>query len=170
MYKNSHYIINHNINFPQIRLIDDKGVQIGILSKTEALQLAEKENKDLILVTAKAQPPIVKLIAFSKFLYQESKRQKLVRKGIKKNTIKDVKLSLFISKHDLTRLIEKAKTFIQTGHQVRINLPLKGRELAKKSMAFDLINKVINDIPTAHVSVPPKLQGKVLLTILSKKS
>jgi translation initiation factor IF-3 len=153
-----------------MRLIDDKGGQIGVVSKTEALQRAEQEDKDLVLITSKTLPPIVKLIALSKFLYQENKRQKLARKGIKKNTIKDIKLSLFIGQHDLTRLIEKARTFIKTGHQVRINLPLKGRELGKRPMAFDLINRVIKDIPTANVSVPPKFQGRVLLAILSKKT
>lgn len=169
MRKDPQYTINNNITFDTIRLIGEQSEQIGIMSKKEALEKAQEEQKDLVLITAKAQPPIVKLISFSKFLYQEKKRNQQSKRGIKKSTIKDIKLSLFIGNHDLQRLVIKTQQFLNNGYQVRLNLLLKGRELGKKDMAFELLNKFISQITNNNISLAPKVQGRSIIAILSKK-
>lgn len=152
-----------------MRVIDDQGKQIGILSRQEAFIMAQQKNLDLVLITNHVNPPIVKLIEFNKFLYQENKKQKEAKKGSKKSGIKDIKLSLFIGAGDLDRLIQKARTFLEEGHQVRIGLLLKGREMGKKQMGFDLINKYITTVGNVALSHEPKMQGRVIIAVIGRK-
>lgn len=164
-----YYILNERIAAPTFRLIDDKGKQIGVLSRYEALSLSQEKGLDLVLITNKVNPPVVKLIDFKKFLYQEKKKQKEARKGIKKSIIKDVKLSLFIGRGDLERLIKKTRVFLNDGHQVRIGLLLKGREVGKRSMAFDRVNQFIKAVGEVIILTPPKILGRVITAVIGRK-
>ena len=163
------YFINHRIEAPSLRVIDHEGKQIGILSKFEALQQAQSKELDLVLIAPKANPPVAKIIDFKKFLYQEEKKLKEAKKGIKKSIVKDIKLSLFIAPADLERAINKIKNFLIEGNQVRINLIFRGREISKRSMGFDLINRVISKLGEVNVSKEPRLIGRIISTVVSKK-
>ena len=154
---------------PTLRVIDEDGKQIGILSKQEALSVAQEKELDLVLIAPKANPPVAKVIDFKKFLYQEEKKQKEAKKGIKKSIVKDIKLSLFIGPADLERLINKAKEFLEEGNQVRLNLTLRGREIAKKNMAFDLIKKFISNLGEVNIAKEPRLEGRVIRAVIAKK-
>lgn len=164
-----YYILNERISALTFRLIDDKGKQIGILSRQEALTLSREKELDLVLITDRTNPPVVKLIDFKKFLYQEKKKLKEARKGLKKSLVKDIKLSLFISRGDLERLKNRAKEFINEGHQVRLGLMLRGREVFKKPMAFNLINQFIASVGDVSISVPPKIQGRIIVAVIGRK-
>ena len=150
-------------------MIDKEGKQIGILNKLDALKQAQTQELDLVLIAPKANPPVAKIINFKKFLYQEEKKQKEAKKGIKKSIVKDIKLSLFIAKADLDRLINKAKDFLDAGNQVRINLLFRGREIGKREMGFNLINKFIGNLGEVNVSKEPRLMGRIISTVISKK-
>ncbi|MEK7071018.1 MAG: translation initiation factor IF-3 [Patescibacteria group bacterium] len=165
----SKFVINFQINFPQLRVIDWEGKQIGVLSKEEALKIAQEREEDLILVAPKANPPVAKIIDFKKFLYQEEKKLKEAKKGIKKSVVKDLKLSLFIAQADLERIIEKAREFLSDGNQVRINLTLKGREMGKQSMALELARKFIAQLGDINVSKEPRIEGRVIRAVVSRK-
>lgn len=163
------YELNHRIVASNLRVIDDKGGQVGVLTKEEALRKAQEMDLDLVLIAPKAQPPVAKIIDFKKFLYQEEKKSKEAKKGIKKSTTKDISLSLFIAEGDLLRLVNKAKEFLTDGHQVRINLTLRGREMGKKPMAFDLVNKFVNSLGEVNISKPPRIEGRVIRSVVAKK-
>lgn len=163
------YFINHRIEAPQLRVIDHEGKQIGILTKFEALRQAQDQELDLVLIAPKSNPPVAKIIDFKKFLYQEGKKQKEAKKGIKKSIVKDIKLSLFIASADLERLINKAKNFLNEGNQVRINLVFRGREIIKRSMGFDLVNRVVSSLGEVNVSKEPRLIGRIISTVVSRK-
>ncbi len=163
------YTLNERINAPQMRLIDDQAKQIGLMSRDEALAMAREKELDLVLISAQANPPVVKLIDFNKFLYQENKKQQEARKGIKKNVVKDIKLSLFIGKGDFDRMVRRTQEFIAEAHPVRLSLPLKGREVAKKQMAFDLLNNFIKEVGDVSISTEPKAQGRVIIAVIGKK-
>lgn len=165
---NRYYILNENINFPNLRIIDNFGKQIGILTREEALKLSKEKGLDLVLINPNATPPVVKLIDFKKFLYQENKKSQKAKKGIKKSLTKDIKLSLFVAHNDLQRLIKKAEDFIKEGSQVRLLLVLKGREITKKEMGFNLINHFIKSLGEVNVSTPPKINGRTIIAVLSK--
>ncbi len=164
-----YYFINYRIEAPTLRVIDEKGEQVGVITKEEALRKAQELELDLVLIAPKAVPPVAKIIDFKKFLYQEEKKAKEAKKGIKKSTTKDVSLGLFIAAGDLARLENKGKEFLSEGHQVRINLTLRGREMGKKQMAYDLVNKYIASLGEVNVSKPPRFEGRVIRSVVAKK-
>lgn len=124
---------------------------------------------DLVLIAPSAKPPVAKITDFKKFLYQEEKKLKEAKKGIKKSIVKDIKISLFIGPADLERMVEKGTEFLEEGNQVRLNLTLKGREIAKKDMAFDLIKKFIAQLGDVNISKEPRVEGRVVRAVISRK-
>lgn len=163
------YTINQRIEANELRVIDEKGGQVGVLTRFDALAKAQELGIDLVLIAPQAKPPVAKLIDFKKFLYQEEKKEKEAKKGIKKSGSKDISLSLFIGAADLVRLENKGKEFLKEGYQVRINMLLRGREVVKKPMAFDLINKFIVNLGEVNISKPPRLEGRVIRAVVAKK-
>ncbi len=139
------------------------------MTRQEALNRAQTENLDLVLIAEHAKPPVAKLIDFKKFMYQEEKKLKEARKGIKKGVVKDIKLSLFIGPADLERLLNRGIEFLKEGNQLRLNLGLRGREMGKTKMAFDLINGCIAKLGEVNVAKPPKLEGRVVRAVVARK-
>lgn len=164
-----YYFINYKIQDTELRVIDQSGAQLGVLSKEEALEKAQMDGYDLVLIAPKARPPVAKITDFKKFLYEQEKKQKEAKKGAKKSVVKDIKLSLFISAHDLERFQKKTQEFLDEGHQVRINMTLRGREIIKKQMAFDLMNSFIQSLVEVNVSKEPRLEGRVVRAVISRK-
>ncbi len=163
------YTINQHITAPQLRVIDSEGKQIGLLSTQEAQDEARQRELDLILIAPTSSPPVAKIIDFKKFLYQEQKKQKEAKKGVKKSTVKDIKFSLFIAEADLKRLVNKGQGFLKDGNQVRLNLTLKGREMGKREMAIALVNKFIGMLGELNISKEPKLEGRVVRAVVAHK-
>ncbi|OGK12031.1 translation initiation factor IF-3 [Candidatus Roizmanbacteria bacterium RIFCSPLOWO2_01_FULL_37_12] len=161
--------MNHRIEAPTLRVIDKEGKQIGVLSKYDALRKAQELESDLVLIAPSAKPPVAKIIDFKKFLYQEEKKLKESKKGIKKSTVKNIKLSLFIAESDLNRLIARTKEFLDEGNQVRINLLFRGREIGKRQMGFDLINKFLASLGDINVSKEPRLMGRIISTVVFRR-
>ncbi len=164
-----YYFINYNIRPESLRVIDHENKQVGILNKQEALKLALDQELDLVLIAPTASPPVAKIIDFKKFLYQEEKKLKEAKKGVKKSVVKDIKLSLFIAPSDLERLVEKGREFLNDGYQVRLNLGLKGREMGKQQMGYGLLRKFIIDLGEVNISKEPRLEGRVIRAVVAKK-
>lgn len=167
--KNKFYFLNFRIQEPTLRVIDNEGKQIGILSKDEALKKAQEIELDLVLISQTAKPPVAKITDFKKFLYQEKKKQQEAKKGIKKSVVKVIKLSLFIAEADVERLVNKGKEFLDAGSQISLNLGLRGREITKRQMAFDLMNKFIADLGDVNISKEPKMEGRVIRAVVARK-
>lgn len=163
------YITNYRIEATELRVLDFEGKQVGLLSKDEALKIAQSQELDLVLIAPKAVPPVAKIIDFKKFLYQEEKKAKEAKKGIKKSIVKDVNLSLFIAEADLKRLEEKTHEFLVEGNQVRLNMALRGREMGKKDMAFQLMKTFIAGLGEINVSKEPRLEGRVFRAVVARK-
>jgi len=139
------------------------------MNRDEAIKVAREREEDLVLIAASAKPPVAKVIDFKKFQYQEDKKLKEAKKGIKKSVVKDIKLSLFIATGDLNRLEEKAKEFLSDGNQVRLNLTLKGREVSKRSMGVELLKKFITQLGDINISKEPRVEGRVIRAVVSRK-
>lgn len=152
-----------------MRVIDEKGEQVGVLSRQAAIDLARDRELDLVLIAAKASPPVAKITDFKKFLYNQEKKLKEAKKGAKKSGVKDVQLSLFIGPADFDRMVRKGKEFIDEGNQLRINLALRGREVVKRDMALGLVRKYIEQMGDINISKEPRIEGRVVRTVLSKK-
>lgn len=149
--------------------MDHEGKQLGLMERDAAITIAKEREEDLILIAAQAVPPVVKMIDFKKFLYQEDKKQKEAKKGIKKSTVKDIKISLFIASADLQRLEHKAKEFLEDGNQIRINLGLKGREMGKRDMAIALVKQFITTLGDVNISKEPRQEGRVIRAVVARK-
>jgi translation initiation factor IF-3 len=162
-------VTNFHIQAEKLRVVDNEGKQVGVLTRDEALEKAKAQEEDLILIAPQAEPPVAKIIDFKKFLYQEDKKLKEAKKGIKKSTVKDIKLSLFVASADLERFENKAKEFLAEGNQIRLNLGLKGREMGKKPMGIELLKKFIASLGDVNVSKEPKVEGRVIRAVVSRK-
>ncbi len=163
------FYVNHRIQEAEMRVIDNSGAQLGVLSREQAMREAEDRGLDLVLIAQKAKPPVAKITDFKKFLYEQEKKQKEARKGAKKSVVKDIKISLFIGPADLDRMIAKTKEFLDEGNQVRLNLGLKGREIIKKQMAFDLMKHYIERLEEVNISKEPRIEGRVVRAVVSRK-
>lgn len=164
------YILNDRILGDEFRVIDEKGEQIDVLSREAMLDYGREHNLDLILISKQARPQVVKAIDFHKFLYQQEKKQKKSKQSTSKGGTKDIKISLFIGAQDLERFKKKTLEFLEEGYQVRIKLPLKGRELGKKPMAIDKVKEFIAGLgEEATQAVEPKMQGRIVQAVVVRK-
>lgn len=162
------YKINRQITAPTIRLLDEDGKQINVLSLAEAFQLSSESGLDLVEVAGSAKPPVVKLIEFSKFKYQEAKKAKAEKKGLKGGETKEIQMTPFIGQGDYDTRIKKAKEFLTTGNKVKLSIKFQGRQIQKPEFGHQLVERFKNDL--AEISAPEgiaKLIGKRLLITFS---
>lgn len=150
----------------KVRLIDENGKQIGILDFEKAQKIAEDKNLGLILVSEKADPPVIKLGDYHKYLYSLKKKQK--EKNI--SEIKEVRISFQEAEGDLKRKAKQVEEFLQEGDQARIRMILKGRQILHLDLAKEKMNQFLQylDLPVKIIN-PIKQAGNNLIMIISKK-
>ena len=164
----SHNRINYQITAPTVRLIDEHSKQINIMSLAEAKAMASDTGLDLVEIAPKAVPPVVKLISFSKFKYQEAKKLQSEKKGVKGGEMKEIQMTPFIGQNDYDIRVKKAQKFFTTGNKVKLSIKFQGRQMSHKEFGFDLINKFKTDLKDFAVAEgEPKLLGRNLLLILT---
>ncbi|MFA6428234.1 MAG: translation initiation factor IF-3 [Candidatus Buchananbacteria bacterium] len=166
------YRINHQITAPEIRIIDEVGGQLGVMPFSQALQMAQEKGFDLVEVFPTAKPPVVKLINYGQFLYQQAKQERKARAHQKEVEIKNLWLSLRIGAHDLAVRQKQALSFLENGDKVRIELALRGREKQHHQLAKEIINKFISDLQQAReIKIEEGITqqgGKIATTIANK--
>jgi len=146
-----------------MRVIDEEGNQLGILSRTEALQLAADRELDLVEISPDANPPVVKVVDWGKFNYQRTKQLQKNKRNTKTLDLKQMRFGLKISEHDLGVKMRKVTDFLEIGHKVKITIFYRGRELAHKELGFKLADKVIADFgDSIVVDQKPEFAGKQL--------
>jgi translation initiation factor IF-3 len=151
-----------------VRLLDETGKQIGLLSKMDALRKAQSEKKDLVEIAPNAVPPVVKLIDFKKFRYLEAKKERESKKSVKNVGVKEIRLSPFMGEHDLQTKLKQAIGFLKDGNQIKISVPFRGREITKKEFGFEIIRKASLALADKAKTVrPPYFEGRVLVTMLA---
>mgnify|MGYP002361334512 CR=1 FL=1 len=162
---------NHQIRGDTLRVIDEEGALIGVMSKQEALRIAEEQKKDLVEVSAQASPPVVKLIEFGKFKYQQEKKDRAAKKTSHVAEVKQVRISLKIGQHDLDTKLKKMKGFLEAGDKVRVSMMLKGRENAHKDLGFLRIEEISGKISSwAAIDQEAKLNGRNISVIYRYKN
>jgi translation initiation factor IF-3 len=138
--------------------------QIGIVSINEARQQAQESGLDLVEVNGNAVPPVVKLISFSKFKYQESKKLKAEKKGIKGGDLKEIQMTPFIGQGDYETRIKKSKEFLTAGNKVKLSVKFQGRQMNHQEFGHNLITKFKTDLQDfASPEGEAKLIGKRLM-------
>jgi translation initiation factor IF-3 len=162
------YRLNQRIFASPLRVIDAEGKLIGVISKFEALKLAQEQELDLVEVAPKAVPPVAKIIDFNKFLYQQEKKKKEEKKKAKTSETKEVRLGPFMSENDLQVVIRRAKEFLEEGHKIRIVLKFRGRQIVHPEFGHKTIGKLfeaVSDI--SKIDREAHFEGKQLVALLS---
>lgn len=146
-----------------MRVIDEDGNQLGILSRNEALQAAVDRGLDLVEISPDAKPPVAKIVDWGKYNYQRTKQLQRNKRNAKTLDLKQMRFGLKISEHDLGVKLRKVTDFLEEGHKVKITIFYRGRELAHKDLGFKLADKVISDLgETVVVDQTPQFAGKQL--------
>ncbi len=163
--------MNEMITAHELLVIDDEGGKRGVMSRYDALRLAEAEGLDLVEVAPMAKPPVVKLMDFGKFKYQEQKKAAEARKHQKVIEIKEIKLRPMIDDHDYDVKMRAIKRFFEEGDKVKVTLRFKGREMAHMELGMELLQKVKRDIDTVgKVEQEPKLEGRQMVMVIAPKA
>jgi translation initiation factor IF-3 len=162
--------LNEEIRTREVRVIDAEGNQLGIMPTTAALRLAAEKELDLVEVAPQAKPPVCRLMNYGKYKYEQSKREKEVKKKQRIVNIKEVKLRLNIEDHDFLVKVRSADRFLKEGDKVKATIIFRGREIVHKQLGQILLGRLaeyVKDIST--IERQPKLEGKNMVMILAPR-
>lgn len=155
---------------PQIQLIDEEGVNVGVVSFYDALDRAEEAGLDLVEIAPNSVPPVCKLLDYGRFKYQSQKKAAEARKNQKVVEIKEVKLRPGIDDHDYDVKMKQSRKFFEDGDKVKITLRFRGREMAHQDLGIQVLDRVRTDVAdVAKVESEPRLEGKQMIMILAPR-
>lgn len=159
---------NHNIQAKEVRLLNEDGTQVGVVTIDEARQKARELNTDLVEVAPMAKPPVVKLIEFAKFKYQLAKKEAAERKKQKGGELKEVRFTPFMAENDFQVKLRRVREFLEDNNKVRLVVKFTGRQMQHQRFGHDILNKAVaasSDI--SAVDQPAKLIGRQILMTLT---
>ena len=162
------YRRNRQIRIPEVRLIDEKGEQVGIVSIEDARRRAEDAGLDLVEVSPQARPPVCKILDFGKFKYAQRKKEK---GGHKASTqLKELRVRPAIDTHDLSYRLKRGREFLESGHKVQVVCIFRGRKMAHPEHGFNVMKQVAEELADlSKLEVPPKMMGRRITMLLSPK-
>lgn len=161
--------INQWIRLSPVRLIDEKGQNLGIVETDKALELAREKGLDLIEIAPNVRPPVCRIMDHGKYQYQKAKEEKQQKTKQKRIEVKGIRISLRISQHDLETKAKQANKFLDQGHKVRIEMILRGREKGLFEMAREKLDKFIKLIsPEVKIEQEIKRQPRGLTVGVTK--
>lgn len=159
--------MNGAIRAANLRVIDEDGSQLGVLSRNEALDLAAERGLDLVEVSPNADPPVCKIVDWGKYNYQKTKQLAKSRQHAKALEVKQMRFGLKIGDNDLAVKLRKVTGFLDAGHKVKLTVFFRGRENAHKELGFKLAERVIESFgETIIVDQQPQLSGKQLSFVI----
>ena len=155
LFNTSRYRLNHQITAPEVRVLDEKGENVGVMSKNKALELAVEKGLDLIEVAPLAKPPVARIMSFDKFRYEAEKKLKEERAKQKNRDPKQVQISVRAAKNDLALKARKVDEFLEEGYPVVIAMTLRGREKGNKDWAKMKMEEFKKIIVTPYKQISP---------------
>ena len=160
-------LINEQIRFPQVRVIDIDGTQLGLMAPRDALRIAEEKELDLVLVGDNKELPVCRIMDYDKWKYQQSKKVGKARPTV----LKEVKMRYNIAEHDYQVRVSQAERFLNGGDKVKTTITLRGRENQHVNLAEALLKRMANDLQEfADLEQAPKSEGSRMTMLLSPKS
>jgi translation initiation factor IF-3 len=161
--------INDGITATTVRVVDNTGKFLGILSIKEAIALASNDSLDLIEVSPNSTPPVCKIMSYDKYRFSMEQQEKLAKKNQKVVELKEIKVKLNIADNDLNTKMKQITKFLAEGDKVKITIPMKGRELSHKDLGFALIDKIMLNFNEHIVEKSPSINGKTIYSIITPK-
>ncbi len=163
------FLVNEQIRFNEVQVITKDGEKLGKMSTKSALDIAEERGLDLVLVSPNPDNPVCKLLDYSKYKFEMSKRAKEARKNQKVIETKEVRLSPNIDKHDLEVKAKMANKFIDAGNKVKVSMRFRGRELNFINQGKEIMKNFQEMIQNSQIDKEAKMEGKNLTMFLSPK-
>ena len=162
--------VNEDIRVPQVRLIDQDGEMIGVMSAREALMRAYDAGLDLLEISPNAVPPVCKILDYGKYKYEQQKKANEARKKQKTVEIKEVKVRPNIDDHDYDVKMRAMKSFIGEGDKVKVTLRFRGREMAHQDLGIRVLERIRNELgETIKVEQMPRLENRQMIMVLAPK-
>jgi translation initiation factor IF-3 len=154
----------------QLRLVDERGDMVGIVSRNEALDMAADAGLDLVEIAPNADPPVCKILDFGKYKYEEQKKKNEAKKKQKVIEVKEVKFRPSIDDHDYDVKMRSMQKFIGEGDKVKVTMRFRGRELAHQEIGMDVLMRVKGDLDAvAKVEQFPRMEGRQMTMVVSPK-
>ena len=163
--------LNEEIRDKEVRLIGADGAQLGIMSSEQANELAEEQGLDLVKISPNATPPVCKIMDYSKFCYDQKKREKDARKNQKVVEIKEIRMSPSIDTNDFNTKVKAALKFLGDGNRVKVSVRFRGREMAHTNLGEKLLLEFADACAeAATMEKNPKLEGRFMAIFLAPKN
>ncbi len=169
--KGTEDMINDQIRCKEMLVITDKGEKLGVLSRSKALAEAEDRGLDLVLVSPDANPPVAKMMDYSRFRFEQQKKLKEMRKNQKVIVVQEIQLSPTIEKHDFETKARKARTILDKGNKVKISLKFFGRMIVHQDLGKEVIERFVQSLSdVSTVEAPIRLDGRTLFAVVAPKT
>ena len=164
--------MNERIRVPEVRLIGEDGANHGVVKTSEALQMAEDADLDLVLINPNQNPPVAKILNYGKYKYEIEKRAKEAKKKQHTVDVKEIKIRYKIDVHDYQVRINNIKKFISQGNKVKVIVMLRGREMQHSKLAFDLANRFVEDLKNEPMAIEkkPQMEGRNVTLLIGPQA
>ena len=163
-------MINEEIRDREVRVIDQNGKQMGVMSIGAALSLAEERQLDLVKIAPGARPPVCKLMDYGKYRFEQSKRDREIRKNQKVITIKEVHLSATIDVHDMEVKTRQAQKFLADGNKIKVSIRFRGRQITHSEIGLEVMNQFASAIADVGVvERKPLTEGRNMTMIVAPR-
>ncbi len=154
-------LVNDKIRYPQVRLIGPDGEQLGIMSSRDAQMKANSYDLDLLCVAPNANPPVCKILNYSKYRFEQQKRAKEAKKNQHVIEIKEIQLTPQIGQHDIDVKAKAARKFLEAGNKVKVGVRFRGRQMAHTDIGLEVLNNFIASLAdVSTVEKAPLLEGR----------
>ncbi len=162
--------MNRDIFHETVRCIAPDGEQLGVMSTSSAIDVAESYGLDLVEVSPNASPPVCKIMDFGKFKYESQKKKNEAKKKQKLIDVKEIKLRPNIDEHDYQVKMKNVTKFLNSGDKVKVTLRFRGREMAHQELGVNVLNRVRGDTEEiAKVEAFPRLEGRQMVMVIAPK-
>ena len=163
-------MINEQIRDKEVRLIDSDGAQMGIVAGRDAQRIADEKKLDLVKISPTAKPPVCKIMDYSKFRFDQQKKEKEARKRQRTVDVKELRLSPNIDTHDINVKVKKAIEFLSSGDKVKVTIRFRGRELGHKENAYNIMHDFAEKVREfGIVEKPPKMEARIMAMFLTAR-
>ena len=169
---NGNQMVNDNIKFSKVRLIDAEGNMVGVVPIDDALKAADEADLDLVCISANPDNPVCRIMDYGKYLFEQSKREKEAKKKQKETELKEVGMKLTTDTHDIEVKQKMVIRFLKNGDRVKVKIRFRGREMAYQQQGYQVMEKFMEGIAEyGQVDKEPKVEGRdMVMFVVPKKS
>ncbi|BAO44237.1 translation initiation factor IF-3 [Thiolapillus brandeum] len=162
--------MNTDITVPEVRLIDEKGEQVGIVSIEDALEAASAAGLDLVEIVPNAEPPVCRIMDYGKFVFEAKKQKQAAKKKQKQVQVKEIKFRPRTDSGDYAIKLRNLRRFLENGDKAKVTMRFRGREHAHRELGLEVLNRIEKDLEElAQVEQRPAMEGRQMVMVLGPR-